>query len=172
MIIEIDFTFKYHFTFFVTIRSLNLIYILFLDYIFLWFLSFDKVWFTSLFGFLLRRIFTRENSNFLLDLIFIKPLAPNFLFCFTITNFCWIEFSDKLAFFSTISFYKKINLIVVNTQLKFIIRNRRPLKKTRFLTTNILFLFLIISFSFFWKRFFVIASQIIEFWLRIKKINN
>ena len=46
---------------------------------FLGFIAFDKVWSTSPFGFLLNRIFTQENSNYLLDLI--KTLTTNFLFC-------------------------------------------------------------------------------------------
>ena len=135
---------------------INIFYTLFLmiiKYYFIswWlFLSFDKVWFTSLFGLLLKRIFTRENSNFLLDLR--KPFSLNFLFHQNISCFC-IWFTDKLPFLSIIFFNKNIFLIMWNLLLKFTNGNGRHLKKIAFHRTNLLFRFSVISFYFFRKLF-------------------
>ena len=124
---------------------------------FIWFsLVYITVWFISLFGLYHCLVyitvwFSHMGKLFLLH--FVKPFTSDFLFCWNVPLF-WIQFRDKLAFFSTISLYKKIILSVFNTQLKFIIQNGWSFKKFRF-WQSMSFLVFRSHLSIFFEEYFI-----------------
>ena len=89
-----------------------------------------------------------------------NPLPWIFFFIKTSNSFC-IWFTDKLSFFSIVSFFKKLILSMLNSLLKFTNGIGRHLKKIAFSTSNLLFRFSVISFYLFRKISFVMISQII-----------